>query len=215
MRRGSCVMPTFNIVAKMKMGKASWLIAIIKSNIASPAQSALDGHGRFQTAGGTSNIGLGTELADSKGHRGDPGARSRWHNTWHRNFGNEARRRRISAAWLQEVRMADAEAEKAGSTNGGPETNQPGLRAVRNAVHNRVWSRFPKKKALRRDAIAGLSSAISNVPDGMANGALLGVSPVHGLYGAMAGPAVGGALSSTQLMMITTMAAASLSAAQA
>src|SRR5690606_32644035 len=111
--------------------------------------------------------------------------------------------------------MAEAKAQEAGSTNGGPETNQPGLRAVRNAVHNRVWSRFPKKETLRRDAIAGLSGAISNVPDGMANGALLGVSPVHGLYGAMAGPAVGGALSSTQLMMITTMAAASLSAAQA
>src|SRR5690606_10193122 len=89
--------------------------------------------------------------------------------------------------------------------DGGPETNQPGLHAVRNAVHNRVWSRLPKRDALRRDAIAGLSSAISNVPDGMANGALLGVSPVHGLYGTMAGPAIGGALSSTQLMMITTM----------
>jgi len=49
----------------------------------------------------------------------------------------------------------------------------------------------------------------------MANGALLGVSPVHGLYGSMVGPAVGGVFSSTQLMMITTMAAASLSAAQA
>lgn len=97
----------------------------------------------------------------------------------------------------------------------GPETNQPGLEAVRKVVHNRVWSRLPKKEALRRDAIAGLSSAISNVPDGMANGAILGVSPVHGLYGAMAGPAVGGALSSTQLMMVTTMAAASLSASQA
>lgn len=95
------------------------------------------------------------------------------------------------------------------------ETDQPGLEAVRNAVHNRVWSRLPKGAALRRDAIAGLSSAISNVPDGMANGALLGVSPVHGLYGSMVGPAVGGVFSSTQLMMITTMAAASLSAAQA
>lgn len=100
-------------------------------------------------------------------------------------------------------------------TGSGSETDQPGLEAVRNAVHNRIWQRLPKGASLRRDAVAGLSSAISNVPDGMANGALLGVSPVHGLYGTMVGPAVGGALSSTQLMMITTMAAASLSAAQA
>ena len=97
----------------------------------------------------------------------------------------------------------------------GSEIDQPGLDAIRTAVHNRIWSSLPKGAALRRDAIAGLSSAISNVPDGMANGALLGVSPVHGLYGTMVGPAVGGVLSSTQLMMITTMAAASLAAAQA
>ena len=95
------------------------------------------------------------------------------------------------------------------------ETDQPGLEEVRNAVHNRIWQKLPRGAALRRDAISGLSSAISNVPDGMANGALLGVSPVHGLYGSMVGPAVGGIFSSTQLMMITTMAAASLSAAQA
>ena len=95
------------------------------------------------------------------------------------------------------------------------ETDQPGLDALRAAVHSRHWIEFPRGDALRRDALAGLSSAISNVPDGMANGALLGVSPVHGLYATMIGPAVGGALSSTQLMMITTMAAASLSASQA
>ena len=95
------------------------------------------------------------------------------------------------------------------------ETDQPGLDAVRNAVHNRIWSRLSKEASVGRDAIAGLSGAISNVPDGMANGALLGVSPVHGLYGTMVGPAVGGAVSRTQLMIITTMAAASLSAAQA
>jgi SulP family sulfate permease len=95
------------------------------------------------------------------------------------------------------------------------ETDQPGLDVLRDAVHNRRWIRLPKASALRQDAIAGLSSAISNVPDGMANGALLGVSPIYGLYGTMIGPVVGGALSSTQLMMTTTMAAASLSASQA
>ncbi|MHB1297499.1 MAG: SulP family inorganic anion transporter [Gemmatimonadaceae bacterium] len=107
--------------------------------------------------------------------------------------------------------------EPSDSPHGGaePETDQPGLSTLRDAVRRRIWSVLPAGASLRRDAMAGLSGAISNVPDGMANGALLGVSPVHGLYGTMAGPAVGGALSSTQLMMITTMAAASLSAAQA
>jgi SulP family sulfate permease len=60
-----------------------------------------------------------------------------------------------------------------------------------------------------------LSSAISNVPDGMANGVLVGVNPIYGLYATMMGPAVGGLFSSTQLMMITTTAAASLSASEA
>jgi hypothetical protein len=36
-----------------------------------------------------------------------------------------------------------------------------------------------------------LSSAISNVPDGMANGVLVGVNPVYGLYATMMGPGVG------------------------
>jgi len=111
--------------------------------------------------------------------------------------------------------LSEPESAKIHEPGAGPETDQPGLDAVRNAVHNRVWSRLPKGASLRRDAIAGLSGAISNVPDGMANGALLGVSPIHGLYATMIGPSVGGALSSTKLMMITTMAAASLSAAQA
>lgn len=96
-----------------------------------------------------------------------------------------------------------------------PEADQPGLSVLREAVRNRRWIRLPRGESLRSDAIAGLSSAISNVPDGMANGTLVGVNPVHGLYGTMAGPAVGGVLASTQLMMITTMAAASLAAAQA
>jgi len=67
---------------------------------------------------------------------------------------------------------------------------------------------------LRQDALAGLSLAIANVPDGMANGVLVGVNPVYGLYATMMGPFVGGLLSSTSLMVITTTAAASLTAGQ-
>src|SRR5687767_5763436 len=92
-----------------------------------------------------------------------------------------------------------------------PEVNHPGLGELRDAVANHLGGRLPGRASLRRDGLAGLSSAISNVPDGMANGVLVGVNPVYGLYATMMGPGVGGLLSSTQLMMITTTAAASLS----
>lgn len=111
--------------------------------------------------------------------------------------------------------MAEPNTAEYQESGAGPETDQPGLHTVRDAVHKRIWSHVSKGISLRRDVIAGLNNAISSVPDGMANGALLGVSPVHGLYATVVGPAVGGALSSTQLMMVTTMSAASLSAAQA
>ena len=106
--------------------------------------------------------------------------------------------------------MTNQTSEAPGST-----TNQPGLDQVRNAARGRGWIPFGRPKSLRNDMIAGVSGSLSNVPDGMANGAILGVNPVYGLYGAMIGPFVGGSFSSTQLMMVTTMAAASLSASQA
>lgn len=100
-----------------------------------------------------------------------------------------------------------------------PLVNQPGVSELRQTVANYLGQRFathlPRGASLRKDALAGLSSAISNVPDGMANGVLVGVNPVYGLYATMMGPAVGGAFASTQLMLITTTAAASLSAGQA
>jgi len=90
--------------------------------------------------------------------------------------------------------------------------DQPGLTQLREAVAEQLQLRRPKR--LRDDAIAGLSVAIANVPDGMANGLLVGVNPIHGLYATMIGPFVGGLASSSQLMIITTTAAASLTAGQ-
>ena len=95
-----------------------------------------------------------------------------------------------------------------------PETNQPGLGDLRGAVANHLRRRFPGNPHVREDAAAGMSLAVGNVPDGMANGFLVGVNPIHGLYATIMGPIVGGALSSTQLMVITTTAAASLTASQ-
>lgn len=62
------------------------------------------------------------------------------------------------------------------------EVNQPGLGELRGAVANHLGRNLPSGASLRRDGLAGLSSAISNVPDGMANGVLVGVNPAYGLY---------------------------------
>ena len=111
--------------------------------------------------------------------------------------------------------MGEPRSSEDSASEPGSATNLPGLSELRDAVANRLLPRLPGFAALRRDGLAGLSSAISNVPDGMANGVLVGVNPVYGLYATMMGPAVGGLLSSTQLMLITTTAAASLSTSQA
>lgn len=89
----------------------------------------------------------------------------------------------------------------------------PGMRELREAVAT-VRRRLPGGPSVRRDGLAGLSLAVANVPDGMANGVLVGVNPLYGLYATMVGPLVGGLLSSTRLMVITTTAAASLTAGQ-
>ena len=48
----------------------------------------------------------------------------------------------------------------------------------------RAWGRSikPDRKDFGMDVLAGLSSAISSVPDGMASAVLIGVNPVYGLY---------------------------------
>ena len=106
---------------------------------------------------------------------------------------------------MEETRAPDLE----------PEVNQPGLRELREAVANHLGRRLPSGASLRDDGIAGLNSAVSSVPDGMASGILVGVNPIYGLYACMVGPIAGGIFSSTRLMIIATTSAASLSAGQA
>jgi SulP family sulfate permease len=72
--------------------------------------------------------------------------------------------------------------------------------------------KLPHRAAILRDSLAGLTGAISGVPNGMATSLLIGVSPVHGLYAGAAGPIAGGLTSSTRLMVVTTTAAAALAA---
>lgn len=106
--------------------------------------------------------------------------------------------------------MADTQTSDAES-----EVNQPGLRELREAVANRLRRGLPSGVSLREDGLAGLNSAVSSVPDGMASGILVGVNPIFGLYACMVGPIAGGIFSSTKLMIIATTSAASLSAGQA
>lgn len=73
----------------------------------------------------------------------------------------------------------------------------------------------PSRGVLRRDALAGLSTAIGGVSDGMAASVLVGVSPVHGLYASFAAPIGGGLSTSTKLMVVTTTSAAALAAGSA
>jgi SulP family sulfate permease len=94
------------------------------------------------------------------------------------------------------------------------EVSQPGLGELREAVANHLRRR-PLRGSLRQDGIAGLNSAVSSVPDGMASGILAGVNPIYGLYACMVGPIAGGIFSSSQLMIVATTSAASLSAGQA
>jgi sulfate permease, SulP family len=92
--------------------------------------------------------------------------------------------------------------------------NQPGLGALRDAVTNAARN-LPSRRTSRRDGLAGLTVAVSSVPDGMASGLLAGVNPIYGLYAGVVGPIAGGLLSSAALMVITTTSAASLVAGKA
>ena len=60
-----------------------------------------------------------------------------------------------------------------------------------------------------RDLLAGSITAVTNIPDAMANAALAGVSPINGLYALLAGsPAAALTTSSTYLTVVTTAAMA-------
>lgn len=105
--------------------------------------------------------------------------------------------------------MADAQPSAQG------ERDQPGLNVLREAVANSTHIEMPAHATLRADAAAGLNTAISSIPDGMASGILAGVNPIYGLYAAMAGPIAGGIFSSSRLMIVTTTSASALAAGQA
>ncbi len=107
------------------------------------------------------------------------------------------------------------DADRNGDTGGHePEVDLPGLSRLREAVFARTVRLLPQPQTLRQDGVAGLTVAISNVPDGMASGLLAGVNPIYGLYASVVGPIVGGLLTSSALMVITNTSATALVAGQ-
>jgi SulP family sulfate permease len=100
------------------------------------------------------------------------------------------------------------------------EVDQPGLGQLREAVATQARRQLsnlaglPRNTTLRQDGLAGLNSALSSVPDGMASGILAGVNPIYGLYACMVGPLVSGIFSSTHLMVVATTSASALAAGQ-
>ncbi len=70
-------------------------------------------------------------------------------------------------------------------------------------------------RRLRNEPVAGLIGAVVALPDGLAAAAMVGVNPVLGLYTSIVAPIVGGALSSTQRMLISATSASAIAAAEA
>jgi SulP family sulfate permease len=68
--------------------------------------------------------------------------------------------------------------------------------------------RIPKVE--KGDVMAGVTTGIANVPDGMASAVLAGVNPVHGIYTLILGTPIASMTISTKLMMFNTTSAMTL-----
>jgi SulP family sulfate permease len=111
--------------------------------------------------------------------------------------------------------MTSREADDQHDGESASGADQPGLGELREAVASYARERLPDSRGIGRDAIAGLNSTLSSVPDGMASGLLAGVNPILGLYACIFGPLAGALFSSTHLMMVVTTSASALGAGQA
>ena len=64
-----------------------------------------------------------------------------------------------------------------------------------------------KPKTRTADLIAGLTTALVTIPDGMASAVLAGLSPVHGLYALMVGTPIAALTASSQFMYVANTGA--------
>ena len=75
-----------------------------------------------------------------------------------------------------------------------------------------VKNNLPEQRSLKADLVAGLTFAMVNIPQGMANALLANVDPVRGLYTLMFGTPVGALFGGSVFMNISTTSALSVAA---
>jgi SulP family sulfate permease len=71
------------------------------------------------------------------------------------------------------------------------------------------------RRVTGRDAIAGFTNAIANIPDAMANATLAGLNPIHGLYSLVVGTPVASLTTSSKLMTVAVTGSMALVVADA
>jgi SulP family sulfate permease len=72
-----------------------------------------------------------------------------------------------------------------------------------------------KRRDLIPNLVAGLTTAIADIPDAMASSVLTGTNPVYGLYAIMVDKPVGGLLTSSHFMTLAVTSAIALTASSA
>ncbi len=83
------------------------------------------------------------------------------------------------------------------------------------ALRASVQENLPPQGALRSDFVAGLTFALVNIPQGIANALLAGVDPVRGLYTLMLGMPVGALFTGSVFMNVSTTSALSVAVGSA
>ena len=79
------------------------------------------------------------------------------------------------------------------------------------ATYKQRWSIHPRN--LVADLIAGLTTAVSSIPDSMASALLAGINPLTGLYTMIIATPIGALFTSSESMHISTTSALSLAVA--
>lgn len=75
---------------------------------------------------------------------------------------------------------------------------------------SRAPGRRPSQWGGPRDIVVGITNAVTNIPDAMANAVLIGINPVHGLYALVAGTPVAALSTGSQFMTVAVTGAMAL-----